>query len=610
MIRLFPEGKKLKLVALEVRNFRSIPSSSPKDGLSMSLSKGCNVIVGPNNTGKTNILSALELAMTPEAQFDGDSDLPSFEDQRSATNVKPSIGLSFQLNRRVSSERTLLGHLTRLAEDRGTEFDGLSPFRVLVRYARENGSWVRREEIQVGGTKRGPNDVDLLDKALKSFWFCLRFVRVSSGGIADQATVNKLVTEAMKSTFSEEFGKLNDELARLAQDVRRKLADPLSEKLSERMTTLFPEDLQRVVIGVPPIMVEGMLENTSLQIVDHTRSGPDQKGSGVKSGYQLALLGYLAESMGRSLILALDEPEAFLHPAAQLRIASDLEDVASNRNVSLLYTSHSPYAVSRSADARIFRVEKRQGRTRIAGQARGDENLAEFYGPLYGQRLVDDATMIIGQLRPDAVATVIVEGKSDKVILEAAIRKLGLAKFEKVDFFEADGAKNAVYWGIVINALRAPRPSLVLLDKDPPTADGMLGEGESPPVSQRALDVLNGELGTKGSANAKRSSAGVGHKPLKSGAAMSVIEVAGSVKRLRDATTLDIEDLFSPSTIKRFAKSAGRPGISSSAGLVEKSDKINFSSWLRDQGTEKDFADIAVLLERIATRIGLNPKGL
>jgi len=110
----------------------------------------------------------------------------------------------------------------------------------------------------------------------------------------------------------------------------------------------------------------------------------------------------------------------------------------------------------------------------------------------------------MGQLRLDSDATIVVEGMSDKVLLEAAVAKLNMSALGNIDFFEANGARNALYWGILINALQAPRPVLVLLDKDAPHHDG------SDALAEKVFRALNGEMGiSKSAASKDRKSNGV-----------------------------------------------------------------------------------------------------
>ena len=588
----------MKLTTVEVRNFRSIRSSTNKDSLRLALSHGPNVIVGPNNSGKTNLFAAIEMGLTRGANFDGEIDLPSFLDERVLRNVKPSIELGFRLEGRKSSEMTLLGHVQRLAVQRGVLFRKQDEFRLRVKFERRSGQWIRSEDFLLGGVSDRASDAELLAKALDSFWFCLRFIRVSSGGKVDEASVWRLVSEAMFATFPSEYQELSAAFANLARRFDTELADPMSAKLTEVMQKLFPGDLRSVRISVPLLSINELLEGTSLEITDESSSGPDEKGSGVKSGYQLAVMNYLADSVGRSLVLLIDEPESFLHPGAQRRVVKELELLASRQSVTLLYSTHSPYVVSRRSEAKIFRIEKVEGRTRLLGSTSGADNLTSVFAPLFDSIDIGDVVKLMGQLRLDSDATIVVEGMSDKVLLEAAVAKLNMSALGNIDFFEANGARNALYWGILINALQAPRPVLVLLDKDAPHHDG------SDALAEKVFRALNGEMGiSKSAASKDRKSNGV--TPHRVGRVMQVSEIASRIKRLQDRKYLDIEDLFPPYTYRRFASATLRPELISPSAIDSPGDKQLFSNWVAEQGQKRDFKDIGLLLSEIQRRLQL-----
>jgi len=104
------------------------------------------------------------------------------------------------------------------------------------------------------------SDAELLAKALDSFWFCLRFIRVSSGGKVDEASVWRLVSEAMFATFPSEYQELSAAFANLARRFDTELADPMSAKLTEVMQKLFPGDLRSVRISVPLLSINELLK--------------------------------------------------------------------------------------------------------------------------------------------------------------------------------------------------------------------------------------------------------------------------------------------------------------------------------------------------------------
>lgn len=94
--------------------------------------------------------------------------------------------------------------------------------------------------------------------------------------------------------------------------------------------------------------MERTLSSVEVRLGDVITTGLSDKGTGVRGGVLVAMLQYLAEQSKRSLVLAVEEPEAFLHPGAQEAIRDELVALARRVDVTLLVTTHSPYVISRT----------------------------------------------------------------------------------------------------------------------------------------------------------------------------------------------------------------------------------------------------------------------
>lgn len=135
--------------------------------------------------------------------------------------------------------------------------------------------------------------------------------------------------------------------------------------------------------------IEETLEKVAVPLTDDAVTDLSRKGTGVRGGVPVAMLRYLAEQSRRALVLAIEEPEAFLHPAAQENLRDDLEALAVRDDVTAIITMHSPSIVSRSDNARLFAIEKdTEGRTRIKDSANGAESHPRLLGGLFRDRAV------------------------------------------------------------------------------------------------------------------------------------------------------------------------------------------------------------------------------
>src|SRR5262245_22884451 len=98
----------MKLIKVSVRNFRSYAAGVSGKASEMEVGDGLNLLIGPNNCGKSNLLRAVALALEDfgGSQFDQDADTPY---QRQW--ARPSITLDFACDPSAAVERTLLRYL-------------------------------------------------------------------------------------------------------------------------------------------------------------------------------------------------------------------------------------------------------------------------------------------------------------------------------------------------------------------------------------------------------------------------------------------------------------------------------------------------------------------
>jgi len=90
------------------------------------------------------------------------------------------------------------------------------------------------------------------------------------------------------------------------------------------------------------------------------------EGDGPRGGVLVSLLRFFAEQSRRSTILAIEEPEAFLHPAAQEDLRKDCQALAGRPDCTVPVTTHSPYLVPSDEQSQVVAMAKdREGRTQL-----------------------------------------------------------------------------------------------------------------------------------------------------------------------------------------------------------------------------------------------------
>ena len=135
----------------------------------------------------------------------------------------------------------------------------------------------------------------------------------------------------------------------------------------------------------------------------------------------VALLSYIAKHSRRSLVLAVEEPESFLHPGAQQDLRTSLGKLAKRRDVTLLVTTHSPFLLDRKKSTTITSLAKNtQGQTEFKATIRGDEPHAAVIGSLFGETITPTVLSNISELKDGTKAVVFVEGVTDAIFFEHA----------------------------------------------------------------------------------------------------------------------------------------------------------------------------------------------
>ncbi|MEV3995507.1 AAA family ATPase [Streptomyces halstedii] len=334
----------MHLAGLSVKNYRSIKQTPRLDFGELA------VLVGPNNEGKSNILRAAVTGMRILRRF-GILGTPS---RALSTRVRTGTSYSwFDDYPKVAQERTpggstIIDFWFRLSDEEQTEFKrrvGVSlktelPIRLtLNKYA----------EFTV--RKQGPGRETLNAKAAQVANFVgrrLHIEYVQSVRTADEA--NEMIREMLRDRISEVLD--TDQYESLTRQLSKAVSEslePVAEELGEILRDFIP-DVRGVRIELTEgEILDGLINETKVLVDDGTETDLRFKGDGVQSLAALAIAREVADSGRRSLILAVEEPEAHLHPSAVHRLRQVVNEIAAKQQV--IYTTHSPLLVDR------FRIE-------------------------------------------------------------------------------------------------------------------------------------------------------------------------------------------------------------------------------------------------------------
>lgn len=455
----------MKLTAIRVKDFRSFAGSHEFDVVS-----GVNYFVGPNNCGKSNLIRAVELALDPDTEYEPSKDRPA-RAQSAGAPAKTRITLTFQIGK-SEPEKTL----TKYAE----------AYELQVRRGRP-GSYAANGELhmvttfEAGGARRTtfaargigatslPLDSDEHKNLERQFRKLVRFGVIHSGEDLESLLKGKflqILQLVIRDHLSDEMERAEHSRHAYVDSLQKELLEPLRQKVLDRVQGLFPEITSANLIPAVSTL-DQTLSSVAIQLGDLATTDLAEKGTGVRGAVLVSMLQYMAEQSRRSLVVALEEPEAFLHPGGQEQIRGQLEELAKRSDVSLLVTTHSPYVVSRSAEALITELRKdADGVSRRAASARGHEDRAELLGSLYRDAGLSRVLERAQRIPVGTRVIVVTEGYTDGLFVTQCCRAAGRSDLlEGVHFAPAGGAAKLVMHVILAHS-STDLPVLALLDHD------------------------------------------------------------------------------------------------------------------------------------------------
>ena len=394
----------MKLVSFSVDKFRSI-TKARKIAIQDS-----TILIGPNNEGKSNILRAFVIVLDIVSRLSGASlrrgrirsigqlmrDAYEWERdfpvslQGKYPEGESVFNLEFQLTEL---------EVARFWDEVRSNIDGHLPVQITVG-RKEPGFKIKKRGRGAGALSRKAEAIaDFIGKR-----FEFRYIpAVRTANIAE-TVVEEMVERELRTIE-------NDPSYRAAQDELAKQYAPVLERLSVSITdTLkgFLPKIQSVSVKMPRDARYSALRRSFEIIVDDgTATNLRQKGDGVQSLAALGLMRHSSESeaSGRSLVLAIEEPESHLHPRAIHQLKTVLQQISTKHQV--IITTHCPLLVNRADISSNILVTGNK-----AVPARTSEEIRKILGVRASDNL------------RNAELVLLVEGEEDKIALTALLSLL------------------------------------------------------------------------------------------------------------------------------------------------------------------------------------------
>jgi putative ATP-dependent endonuclease of the OLD family len=390
----------MRLVQLSIQRYRSIIDT---ERLRL---QDLTVLVGPNNEGKSNILQALVTSMRTLSQggairrpsvgrrFRGDrlrGDYDWLRDfPRALQDSKPDgrsiLNLDFELNG---------GEIDQFEQTVGSRLNGILPVGLSFGPDNRPAFTVRKQRHSAAlSARRAEIEAFIADHVHLQYIPATRTADAALEVVDDMIRAEFVAAE----TTNEEYRAALDRI----QAVQREILDAMETTICASLGGLLP-DVRRVSLELEPDRLRPRARSRVV-IDDGTATDLEFKGDGVQSLAALSLIRQYSQegATGRELILAVEEPEAHLHPKAIHEIGAVLRQTASLQQV--VISTHSPLLVNRFNLAGNIIVEK--ARARVASS-------------------VADLRAVLGVRTSDnlehAEVILIVEGPEDEVALRAII---------------------------------------------------------------------------------------------------------------------------------------------------------------------------------------------
>jgi AAA15 family ATPase/GTPase len=330
----------MQLVQFSATNYRSITSAH------RITFENVTVLIGRNNEGKSNLLRALEAAMNLLKQHASESPTRNRRLQMGNAAYVWQRDFPVQFQSRRASTQTILKLDFHLDEDEcrifkneiGSSINGSLPLEIKIG---------KDQEPQIRLVKSGKNTSALT--TAKSAQIA-RFVanRIHFNYIPAVRTDNTTI-ELIRDLLSQELRTLESEQRYLdALTTITELQQPILNELAKRVHGPLKEflpSIKSVVLEISETSRRFSLRrDVSVVIDDGTPTLLEYKGDGVKSLAALGLLKSQNAPTGAS-ILAIEEPESHLHPAAIHQVNEIIQSISETSQV--IVTTHNPLFVDR-----------------------------------------------------------------------------------------------------------------------------------------------------------------------------------------------------------------------------------------------------------------------
>lgn len=336
-------GWKINMIVSELKlyNFRKFKSEGNKPGLYITFHKGLNALIGENDSGKTAIIDALKLVLLTQSN---EYIRPVEEDFYSPSQGEPSDEFRIECilsDFTMNEAKNFIEYLTF------DNTEGKVKYFLKLNYK----AWKERnkiyQELKAGDSEDGVSlDVKARELLKAVYLKPLRDAeREMSSGRSSRISQILLSHSIFKDKENHDFIGILD---RANDEIKRYFTEKEGKQILETVCSNLEkfngvETDGSATIKTSDIKLKAILESLSLDV---TEINP---GLGeLNLLFIAAELLLLKDEVDGGIKLALiEELEAHLHPQAQLRLISFLQNEYMEHDVQTIITTHSPVLASK-----------------------------------------------------------------------------------------------------------------------------------------------------------------------------------------------------------------------------------------------------------------------
>lgn len=384
----------MQLISISVKNFRSLA-----DVKKIPLGK-MNVLIGKNNEGKSNLLTALSIALNTISNYAKRPRRPHFRSDVNYFNWDRDFPISEQ-ERKGGHKKTTIKLEFSLTDDDIKEIQDKLQVKLLNKILLVDTTFKKYDRPQIETSDKGLNSV--IDKFTTYLDNKIAFNYIPAIRTSEQAkeVMDETLSNALREIeVKKDYKKAIKTIESLRKPILKKIANEIRKSLSEFLPNIKKVEIE---MSTGSRFLRTFRSDFDIIVDDGTATSIDYKGDGVKS---LATLGILKNSKPTKdlSIIAIEEPETHLHPGAMHQLKEIIASLETSHQVVL--TTHSPIFVNRKNINSNIIIDGQ-----CAKQAKTLMDIRDVLGILVSDNLTN------------AKYTLVVEGLSDKRSLESIFKK-------------------------------------------------------------------------------------------------------------------------------------------------------------------------------------------